>query len=99
MFGHSTCGIEHVIVVATLTNPWTFSIAIFVFYIFVALFHIGSAEAFNTLFDAFHFATDRYHIIVKTGTVEMRIAPIEVCLTIGIYQNRGVYIVPRTVIE
>ena len=111
MLRHSTCSIKHIIVLATLHEPRTLGIIIFIFHGRVTILHVRSTKAIHGHVDSAHLsfvingflrvhsALQANHVVIQLGIIEMRIAPIEICLPIIIYPDRRVDIIPLTIIK
>ena len=111
MLRHSTCSIKHIIVLATLHEPRSLCVAIFIFSGRITLLHIRRTESLLSHHDSAHFTLfinsclsiytplEADHIFIQFGIVKMRITPIEISLTILIHPDSRVDIVPISIIE
>ncbi len=111
MLRHSTCSIKHIIVLATLHEPRALGIIIFIFHGRVTILHIRSTKAIHGHVDSAHLSLvingflrvhsvlQANHVVIQLGIIEMRIAPIEICLPIIIYPDRRVDVIPLTIIK
>ena len=111
MLRHTTCRIEHIIVFASLHKPRTLGIIIFIFHGRVTILHIRSTKAIHGHVDSAHLSLvingflrvhsvlQANHVVIQLGIIEMRIAPIEICLPIIIYPDRRIDVIPLTIIK
>ena len=108
---HSTCCIDHIIVLATLHEPRSLCVAIFIFSGRITLLHVRRTESLLSHHDSAHFtlfingslsiytSLEADHIFIQFGIVKMWITPIEISLTILIHPNRWIDIIPFSIIE
>ena len=111
MLRHSTCSIKHIIVLATLHEPRSLCVAIFIFSGRITLLHVRRTESLLSHHDSAHFTLfinsclsiyttlEADHIFIQFGIVKMRITPIEISLTILVHPDGRVDIVPTSIIE
>ena len=96
---HSTSRIQQPVFSVALGNPRSFGIAVLVFLALHAFSHRRCAKAFLCHFQFLNLAVDRHHVVVQTCEVNLRIAPIDVCLSVVIYHHCRVDIIPRAIVE
>ena len=99
MLRHSACRIEHVVLATAFLNPRAFGVAVLILHVFLSETRSWRTESLFGHLDHSEFAAIRNHVVVELEVVDLRIAPVEPCLSVVVNHHRRVYVVPRSVLE
>ena len=113
MLGDATSGIEQIVETyrllgglallvegehVALHDPRALGIKILVFRLFVAFRHVGGTKALDGLIHRLHLASQRYHIAIQFGVVDLRIAPEDPGLSVVVDHHRRIDVIPLAVL-
>ena len=79
-------------------QPRTFHVGVFILLAGLALVHHGSAEGFLGHVECADFTVNGNHVVVELGVIYLGVAPHNPCLLVAVNHDRGVNVVPGTVL-